>query len=416
MLIKPNKIYNKKFNVANIRKDFPILKTKSNKKPLIFFDNGASSQKPKVVLEKIKEIYEKKYANIHRGIYDLSQKATEEYESSRKKIKKFLNAKSEKEIIFVRGATEGINLVAESYGFKNFKKGDEVILTQLEHHSNIVPWQILKEKKNIKIKILPINNKGEINLNDFKNLLTKKTKLVSVLHVSNAIGSILPIKELISISHKKKVPVLIDGCQSVPHMEVDLKDLNPDFYCFSGHKIYGPTGIGILYCKNEILEKMSPYQGGGEMISNVTFEKTTYQEPPYKFEAGTPNIVGAIALGSAIDYVDKINLKKIYKHEQELLLYATQKIECINDLQIIGTSKSKAGIISFIVKNIHPNDIGMILNNQGIAVRTGHHCCQPLMKFYKIPATVRVSFGMYNTFKEIDFFVDALKYTINLLR
>ena len=263
---------------------------------------------------------------------------------------------------------------------------------------------------------MPINNKGEINLNDFKNLLTKKTKLVSVLHVSNAIGSILPIKELISISHKKKVPVLIDGCQSVPHMEVDLKDLNPDFYCFSGHKIYGPTGIGILYCKNEILEKMSPYQGGGEMISNVTFEKTTYQEPPYKFEAGTPNIVGAIALGSAIDYVDKINLKKIYKHEQELLLYATQKIECINDLQIIGTSKSKAGIISFIVKNIHPNDIGMILNNQGIAVRTGHHCCQPLMKFYKIPATVRVSFGMYNTFKEIDFFVDALKYTINLLR
>ena len=403
-------------NIDKIRKDFPILKIQSNNKPLIFFDNGASSQKPQVVLDKINEIYKTKYANIHRGIYDLSQKATEAYEESRKKIQKFLNAKSEKEIMFVRGATEGINLVAQSYGLKNFKKGDEIILSQLEHHSNIVPWQLLRDKLNIKINVLPIDKNGDIDLKKFKELLTKKTKLVSILHVSNALGTIIPIKELIDISHKKKIPVLVDGCQSVPHMKVDVKDLDADFYCFSGHKIYGPTGIGILYCKKEYLEKMDPYQGGGEMISNVTFKKTTYQEPPQKYEAGTPNIVGSIALGSAIDYVTNINIEKIYKHEQGLLNYATDKIKSLNKVQIIGTSKKKTGIISFIVKNTHPNDIGVILDNHGIAVRTGHHCCQPLMQFYNIPATVRVSFGIYNTLKEIDYFYDALKNAINLLR
>ena len=403
-------------NVDKIRKDFPILKILSNNKPLIFFDNGASSQKPQVVLDKINEIYKTKYANIHRGIYDLSQKATEAYEESRKKIQKFLNAKSEKEIIFVRGATEGINLVAQSYGLKNFKKGDEIILSQLEHHSNIVPWQLLRDKLNIKINVLPIDKNGDINLKKFKELLTKKTKLVSILHVSNALGTIIPIKELIDISHKKKIPVLVDGCQSVPHMKVDVKDLDADFYCFSGHKIYGPTGIGILYCKKEYLEKMDPYQGGGEMISDVTFNKTTYQEPPQKYEAGTPNIVGSIALGSAIDYVTSINIEKIHKHEEGLLNYATDKIKSLNKVQIIGTSKKKTGIISFIVKNTHPNDIGVILDNHGIAVRTGHHCCQPLMQFYNIPATVRASFGLYNTLDEIDTFIDALKNAINLLR
>jgi len=403
-------------NIDKIRKDFPILKIQSNNKPLIFFDNGASSQKPQVVLDKINEIYKTKYANIHRGIYDLSQKATEAYEESRKKIQKFLNAKSEKEIIFVRGATEGINLVAQSYGLKNFKKGDEIILSQLEHHSNIVPWQLLRDKLNIKINVLPIDKNGDINLKKFKELLTKKTKLVSILHVSNALGTIIPIKELIGISHKKKIPVLVDGCQSVPHMKVDVKDLDADFYCFSGHKIYGPTGIGILYCKKEYLEKMDPYQGGGEMISDVTFNKTTYQEPPQKYEAGTPNIVGSIALGSAIDYVTSINIEKIHKHEEGLLNYATDKIKSLNKVQIIGTSKKKTGIISFIVKNTHPNDIGVILDNHGIAVRTGHHCCQPLMQFYNIPATVRASFGLYNTLDEIDTFIDALKNAINLLR
>ena len=403
-------------NVDKIRKDFPILKILSNNKPLIFFDNGASSQKPQVVLDKINEIYKTKYANIHRGIYDLSQKATEAYEESRKKIQKFLNAKSEKEIIFVRGATEGINLVAQSYGLKNFKKGDEIILSQLEHHSNIVPWQMLRDKLNIKINVLPIDKNGDIDLKKFKKLLTKKTKLVSILHVSNALGTIIPIKELIGISHKKKIPVLVDGCQSVPHMKVDVKDLDADFYCFSGHKIYGPTGIGILYCKKEYLEKMDPYQGGGEMISDVTFNKTTYQEPPQKYEAGTPNIVGSIALGSAIDYVTSINIEEICKHEQGLLNYATDKIKSLNKVQIIGTSKKKTGIISFIVKNTHPNDIGVILDNHGIAVRTGHHCCQPLMQFYNIPATVRASFGLYNTLNEIDSFIDALKNAINLLR
>jgi len=403
-------------NVDKIRKDFPILKILSNNKPLIFFDNGASSQKPQVVLDKINEIYKTKYANIHRGIYDLSQKATEAYEESRKKIQKFLNAKSEKEIIFVRGATEGINLVAQSYGLKNFKKGDEIILSQLEHHSNIVPWQMLRDKLNIKINVLPIDKNGDIDLKKFKKLLTKKTKLVSILHVSNALGTIIPIKELIGISHKKKIPVLVDGCQSVPHMKVDVKDLDADFYCFSGHKIYGPTGIGILYCKKEYLEKMDPYQGGGEMISDVTFNKTTYQEPPQKYEAGTPNIVGSIALGSAIDYVTSINIEKIHKHEEGLLNYATDKIKSLNKVQIIGTSKKKTGIISFIVKNTHPNDIGVILDNHGIAVRTGHHCCQPLMQFYNIPATVRASFGLYNTLDEIDTFIDALKNAINLLR
>ena len=403
-------------NIDKIRKDFPILKIKSNNKPLVFFDNGASSQKPQVVLDKINEIYKTKYANIHRGIYDLSQKATEAYEESRKKIQKFINAKSEKEIVFVRGATEGINLVAQSYGLKNFKKGDEIILSQLEHHSNIVPWQLLRDKLNIKINILPRDKSGDIDLKKFKELLTKKTKLVSILHVSNALGTIIPIKELIDISHKKKIPVLVDGCQSVPHMKVDVKNLDADFYCFSGHKIYGPTGIGILYCKKEHLEKMDPYQGGGEMISNVTFNKTTYQEPPQKYEAGTPNIVGSIALGTAIDYVTNINIEKIYKHEQDLLNYATDKIKSLNEVQIIGTSKRKTGIISFVVKNTHPNDVGIILDNHGIAVRTGHHCCHPLMQFYNIPATIRASFGVYNTLQEIDYFYDALKNAINLLR
>ncbi len=414
MLVSANK--NKYIDIKKIRKDFPILKIKSNNKKLVFFDNGASAQKPQIVLNKINEVYKTKYANIHRGIYNLSQQATEEYEESRKKIKKFINANNEKEVIFVRGATEGINLIAQSFGLNNFKKGDEIILSQMEHHSNIVPWQLIRNKTGIKIKVLPINKNGDIDLNNFKKILTKKTKFVSILHVSNALGTIIPLKELISISHKKNIPVLVDGCQSAPHMKIDMKDLNADFYCFSGHKIYGPTGIGILYCKEKYHEKMLPYQGGGEMISEVTFDKTTYQESPHKYEAGTPNIVGSIALGTAIDYVNKIKIENIFRYEQNLLNYATNKMKSLNDVTIIGNAKKKAGIISFIVKNIHPNDIGVILDNQGIAVRTGHHCCQPLMNFYKIPATIRVSFGLYNTIEEIDYFIDALKNAINLLR
>ena len=416
MSITSIKIKHKNFDVDKIRADFPILKIKSNNNPLIFFDNGASSQKPKIVLDKIMEIYETKYANIHRGIYQLSQKATEAYEESRKKVQKFLNVELEKEIIFVRGATEGINLVAESFGFNNFKKNDEIILSQMEHHSNIVPWQLLRDKLGIKIKIAPINNNGEIKIDEFKKLINKKTKLVSILHVSNALGTILPLEELIEIAHKKNIPVLIDGCQSVPHIPVNIKKLDADFYCFSGHKIYGPTGIGVLYCKSKFLEKMKPYQGGGEMISSVSFNKTTYQEAPYKFEAGTPNIVGAIGLGSAIDYISKIKLENIFMHEQKLLEYITNKMNSINNIKIIGTAKNKTGILSFIVKNVHPNDIGTILDKEGIAVRTGHHCCQPLMNFFGISATVRVSFGVYNTIEEIDNFLYAIKNAINLLR
>ena len=416
MSITSIKIKHKNFDVDKIRADFPILKIKSNNNPLIFFDNGASSQKPKIVLDKIMEIYETKYANIHRGIYQLSQEATEAYEESRKKVQKFLNVESEKEIIFVRGATEGINLVAESFGFNNFKKNDEIILSQMEHHSNIVPWQLLRDKLGIKIKIAPINNNGEIKIDEFKKLFNKKTKLVSILHVSNALGTIVPLEELIEIAHKKNIPVLIDGCQSVPHIPVNIKKLDADFYCFSGHKIYGPTGIGVLYCKSQFLEKMKPYQGGGEMISSVSFNKTTYQEAPYKFEAGTPNIVGAIGLGSAIDYISKIKLENIFMHEQKLLEYITNKMNSINNVKIIGTAKNKTGILSFIVKNVHPNDIGTILDKEGIAVRTGHHCCQPLMNFFGISATVRVSFGVYNTIEEIDNFLYAIKNAINLLR
>ena len=416
MSIASDKIKHQSYDVNKIRNDFPILKTKSNNNPLIFFDNGASSQKPKIVLNKIREVYETKYANIHRGIYQLSQEATEAYEESRKKIQKFLNAESEKEIIFVRGATEGINLVAESFGFNNFKKNDEIILSQMEHHSNIVPWQLLRDKLGIKIKVAPINNNGELKIDEFKKLINKKTKLISILHVSNALGTILPLENLIEISHKKNIPVLIDGCQSAPHMRVDVKKLDADFYCFSGHKIYGPTGIGVLYCKSKFLEKMKPYQGGGEMISNVTFNKTTYQDSPYKFEAGTPNIVGAISLGSAIDYITKIELENISSHEKKLLNYITDKINSIDSIKIIGTAKNKTGILSFVAKNIHPNDIGTLLDKQGIAVRTGHHCCQPLMNFFKISSTIRVSFGMYNTFNEIDVFIDSLKNAIKLLR
>ena len=402
-------------NIDKIRKDFPILKIQSNNKPLIFFDNGASSQKPQVVLDKINEIYKTKYANIHRGIYDLSQKATEAYEESRKKIQKFLNAKSEKEIIFVRGATEGINLVAQSYGLKNFKKGDEIILSQLEHHSNIVPWQLLRDKLNIKINVLPIDKNGDIDLKKFKELLTKKTKLVSILHVSNALGTIIPIKELIDISHKKKIPVLVDGCQSVPHMKVDVKNLDADFYCFSAHKMYGPTGVGVLYGKEESLNELPPYQGGGEMIEEVSFEKTTYADLPHKFEAGTPNIAGVIAFKNAIDFISELGIKNIAKHIRDLLKYATSEILKIEGVKIYGTSEKKSGIISFNIEGLHPYDIGMILDKLGVAIRTGHHCTQPVMNYYKIPGTARISFALYNSKSEIDTCINAIKKAKQML-
>ena len=397
MSIASDKIKHQSYDVNKIRNDFPILKTKSNNNPLIFFDNGASSQKPKIVLNKIREVYETKYANIHRGIYQLSQEATEAYEESRKKIQKFLNAESEKEIIFVRGATEGINLVAESFGFKNFKKNDEIILSQMEHHSNIVPWQLLRDKLGIKIKVAPINNNGELKIDEFKKLINKKTKLISILHVSNALGTILPLENLIEISHKKNIPVLIDGCQSAPHMRVDVKKLDADFYCFSGHKIYGPTGIGVLYGKKDLLEVMDPVQGGGDMIKEVTFKKTTYNNLPHKFEAGTPNIVGVIGMAEAVNYINKIGFDFIQQQELKLLSKATDSLKSIEGLRIIGNAKQKSSVISFIIDEIHPFDVGTLLDQLGIAIRTGHHCTQPLMEFYQIPGTARASFSFYNS-------------------
>lgn len=397
------------YDIQKIRSDFPILSRPIHNKPLVYLDNAATTHKPKCVIDKVSEYYSELNSNIHRGVHYLSQKATVEYENAREKVLRFINASKLSEIIFTKGTTDSINLVANSFGRKFISKDDEIIISHMEHHSNIVPWQILCEEKGAKLKVIPIDDKGEIIYEEFEKLISTKTKLVSIVHISNSLGTINPVKEIIETAHSYGIPVLVDGAQGVQHLTVDVKELDCDFYVFSGHKLYGPTGIGILYGKQKILEQMPPYQGGGDMIASVTFEKTTYNSLPYKFEAGTPNIVGGIALGTAIDYMNSVGMEKISGYENSLTVYAANVFSNIEGLKIIGTSKNKAGIISFVLENIHPHDIGTILDFDGIAIRTGHHCTQPVMQRYGVPATARISLGMYNTKDEIDYTAAALK-------
>jgi len=404
-----------KQELLNIRADFPILSEKIYNKDLIYFDNGATTQKPRAVVEKIEEGYYHLNANIHRGVHYLSQKATEAHEAARITVAEFLKAGKHEEIIFTRGTTEAINLVATSFGEAFCKAGDEVVVSVMEHHSNIVPWQMLCERKGMTLRVIPANEKGELDLEAFKALLNERTKIVSIAHVSNVLGTINPVAEIIRIAHQNNVPVLVDGAQSVPHIAVDVVELDADFYVFSGHKIYGPTGIGALYGKEKWLNAMPPYQGGGEMIATVTFEKTTYNELPFKFEAGTPDYIGSTALAEALRYVQAIGMDKIAAHEHDLLVYGTARLMEIEGMCIIGTADEKSSVISFLVGNIHPYDIGMLLDKLGIAVRTGHHCAQPLIDSLGIPGTVRASFAFYNTKEEIDVFVTALKRVVTML-
>ena len=396
------------FDVEKVREDFPVLKQHIHGKPLVYLDNAATAQKPFAVIDAIRKFHEVDCANIHRGVHELSQRSTAAYEETRVKAKKFLNARSKNEIIFVRGATEGINLVSSTWGRQNVKKGDEIIISTLEHHSNIVPWQMLCEEKEAKLRVIPMNDRGELLMEEYEKLLNPRTRLVAVGHVSNALGTVNPVKTIIEMAHKAGAPALIDGAQAAPHMKIDVQALDADFYTFSGHKVFGPTGIGVLYGKTKLLLAMPPYQGGGDMIRTVTFEKTTYNELPYKFEAGTPNIAGGIGMGAALDYVTKLGLDHIAAYEHELLVYGTKALSEIPGLRIIGTAREKAAVISFVIEGIHPHDIGTLLDRQGIAVRTGHHCAQPVMDWFHIPATTRASFAFYNTIAEIDALVAGL--------
>ena len=396
------------FDIERVRRDFPILSQQVYDKPLAYFDSAASAQKPTAVIEAIKHTYETEYANVHRGVHYMSQKATDAMEAARETIRAFINAASEREIIFVRGATEGINLVADCWGHQNLKPGSEIILSQMEHHSNIVPWQLIAERTGAIIKVVPVNDAGELEMDAYEDLLGDRTAMVSLTHVSNALGTITPMAEIVRLAHARGVPVLVDGCQAIPHLPVDVQALDADFYVFSGHKLYGPSGIGVLYGKEALLDAMPPYQGGGEMIDLVTFEKTTYADLPFKFEAGTPHIAGVIALGTAIDYITGLGLEKIAAHEDDLLAYGTEQLGKINSLRFVGTAADKTAILSFVLDDVHPHDIGTILDREGVAVRTGHHCAQPIMERYDIAATVRASIGLYNTREEIDVLVTAL--------
>lgn len=390
------------FDVQKVRSDFPILETKVHGKPLVYLDNAATSQKPQAVIDALTSYYTHENANIHRGVHALSELATEHYEQARAKIQHFIHAADASEVIFVRGTTEGINLVAQTYGRTRIGAGDEVIISALEHHSNIVPWQILCEQQGAKLRVIPVNDAGELELDEFEKLLGPKTKLVAIAHVSNALGTIVPLRRVTEIAHQHNVPVLVDGAQAAPHLQIDVQALDSDFYVLSAHKMYGPTGIGVLYGKRRLLDAMPPYQGGGDMISSVTFEKTLYNKLPYKFEAGTPDISGAIGLGAAIDYLNNIGLDRIAAHEHELLVQATQKLSAIPGVRLIGTAKQKAAVVSFVMENVHAHDVGTILDQEGIAVRTGHHCAQPLMLRFGVDATARASFGLYNTKEEVD--------------
>lgn len=395
-------------DVERVRADFPILRQTVRGKPLVYLDSAATSQKPRVVIDAIRNYYEHENANIHRGVHFLSERATEAYEGSRRTAQGFLNARAASEIIFVRGATEGINLVAQSYGRPHVGRGDEVLITGMEHHSNIVPWQILCDEKGAKLRAAPINDAGELLLEEFANLLGPRTKIVAVTHVSNALGTINPVRQIIELAHSRNIPVLVDGAQAVPHLKVDVQALDCDFYTFSSHKVYGPTGIGVLYGKSALLDAMPPYQAGGDMISSVTIEKTIYNVLPYKFEAGTPHIAGAIGLGAALRYVSGLGLDRIAAHEHDLLQYATRVVSAIPGIRIVGTAREKAGVLSFVLEGVHPHDIGTILDQQGIAIRTGHHCSQPVMQRFDIPATARASFGLYNTKEEVDALVRGI--------
>jgi len=402
------------WDVQRIRADFPVLQQTVNGKPLIYLDNSASSQVPQVVIDRGSIYLEQEHSNIHRGVHYLSQKATTAYEGAREKVKRFINARDVRECIFVRGATEGINLVMHGYGRKFIGAGDEIIISAMEHHANIVPWQMLCEEKGARLRVIPMNDAGELLLDEYDGLLNERTKLVAVMHVSNALGTINPIKEMIAQAHKYGVPVLIDGAQAAPHMPFDVQDLDCDFYVFSGHKMFAPTGSGVVYGKLEILETMNPFQGGGDMIKTVTFEKTTYADPPNRFEAGTPAIASQIGLGAAIDYLNSIGRERAAAYELELLRYATERVSAIEGVRIIGTAKHKASVLSFVIDDIHPHDIGTILDQEGIAVRAGHHCAQPVMQRFKVPATARASFAFYNTKEEIDVLARTIERVIEI--
>ena len=397
------------FDVEKIREDFPVLKQTIHGKPLVYFDSAATAQKPYAVIEAIRKFYEVDCANIHRGVHELSQRSTAAYEETRVKAKRFLNARSKNEIVFVRGATEGINLVTSTWGRQAVKEGDEIVISALEHHSNIVPWQMLCEEKSAKLRVIPMNDRGELLLDEYEKLLSPRTRMVAVGHVSNALGTINPVHKIIEMAHEAGALTLIDGAQAAPHMKVDVQELDADFYTFSGHKVFGPTGIGVLFGKLKLLNAMPPYQGGGDMIRTVTFEKTTYNEVPYKFEAGTPNIASGIGLGAALDYATHIGLDKIAAYEHELLVYGTKALSKIPGLKMIGTAREKAAVLSFVIEGIHPHDIGTVLDRMAIAVRTGHHCAQTVMDWFHIPATTRASLAFYNTKAEIDLLVEGLR-------
>jgi cysteine desulfurase/selenocysteine lyase len=397
------------FDVERIRADFPILKLRPNGKPLVYLDNAASSQMPQQVIDRLVRYQTTQHANIHRAVHTLSEIATAEYEEARRKLARFINAREERELIFTSGTTEAINLAMHGYGRKFIGAGDEIILTTLEHHSNIVPWQMLAEEKGARIRVVPINDAGELLIDEYEKLFSERTRLVGVAHVSNALGSVNPVKQMIAFAHARGVPVLVDGAQAAPHMNVDVQDLDCDFYAFSGHKLCGPTGIGILYGKAALLERMQPFKGGGDMILSVTFEKTTYNVIPQKFEAGTPPIAAAIGLGAAVDYLSAVGMDAIAAHERGLLDYATEQVKRVPGVRIIGTAKEKAAVLSFVLEGVHPHDVGTLLNQDGVAVRTGHHCAQPVMQRFKVPATSRASFAFYNTMAEVDALVAGIR-------
>ncbi|HET7293473.1 MAG TPA: cysteine desulfurase [Vicinamibacteria bacterium] len=403
-------------DVAQVRADFPILAAKAHGKPLVFLDSAASAQKPRAVIEAEARMYAESYANVHRGVYELSVKATDAYEGARATVQRFLNAASTREIVFVRGTTEAVNLVAGSYGRKHVGAGDEVLITGLEHHSNIVPWQLLCEATGARLRVVPITDAGEVPLDEVERLISARTRIVSVAHVSNALGTLLPVKEIVRVAHGRGVPVFVDGAQSAPRLPIDVREIGCDFFAFSGHKAYGPSGIGALYARAEHLEAMPPWQGGGDMIASVSFERTTYNEIPYKFEAGTPNIAGAVGLGAALDYLTGLGLERVAAHEDDLLRYGTDALSAIPGLTLVGTARHKAGVLSFVLDGVHPHDIGTVLDYEGIAIRTGHHCAQPVMDRFGLPATARASLGVYNTREDIDALAAGIRKVQEMFR
>lgn len=411
-----NEVLDNTFKLEEVRADFPILKRKVNGESLVYFDNGATAQKPKSVIDAIQKYYSEENSNIHRGVHTLSQEATTAYEVAREKMRAYISAAHTEEVIFTKGTTDGINLVASTFGRQNLKEGDEVIISGMEHHSNIVPWQMICEEKGAILKVIPVTDQGELDMKAFREMLSQRTKLVAVVHISNTLGTVNPVKEIVKLAHAQNAVVLIDGAQAVPHMPLNVQEIGADFYVFSMHKMFGPTGVGIVYGKKEVLEAMPPYQGGGDMIKTVTFEKTTYNELPHKFEAGTPHISGGIATATVIDYLNQLDWESIHKHEADLLQYATQKLKEVEGLRIIGEAKEKASVISFVVDGIHAYDLGVIIDKMGVAVRTGHHCTQPLMQRFGVFGTVRASFAFYNTKEEVDVFMEALNRAINMLK